>query len=69
MSYTVIEQSIDQVEAMTSKIYTDYAELADRIQQLLGLQITKEDIVDYYENYYCCEQEDLKIQSRFLHLL
>lgn len=69
MSYPLIEQCIDEVESMTSKVYTDYGELADRIQQLLGIDITKEDIIDYYENYYCCEQEDIKLQARFLHLL
>lgn len=68
-NYLLIENCIDDVESRTNKVYTDYAELAEKIEELLHVDITEDDILDYYENYYCCEQEDLKVQSRYLHLL
>jgi len=61
INYPLIEICIDQVEKNYNKVFSDYQELSEVIAKDLNETFSKEELLDYYENYYCCEQQEAKI--------
>ncbi len=64
MNYALIELCIDTIERNHNKVYTNYKELSELIRIEMKEVISEEEILDYYENYYCCLES--KIQANVL---
>lgn len=62
-----LEVAIDLVEDKYKKVFTDYQELAEKICLNFKVDVTKEQILEYYEEYYCqIEKQDKKVQVKNL---
>lgn len=68
LNYPLIEVCIDKIEKKYNKVFTNYSELSDLIRTELQENISEEDILEYYEKYYCTEVEDVKIHFKQLNL-
>lgn len=64
--YRELEIYIDLIEDKYKKVFSDYQELADKINLNFGTTFDKEDINAYYEKYYMMEVEDIKLQVKNL---
>ncbi len=67
--YRELEVYIDLVEEKYKKVFTDYQELADKINLNFGTTFDKEDVEHYYDKYYLQETEDMKLQVKNLGLI
>jgi len=67
--YRELEVYIDLVEEKYKKVFTDYQELADKINLNFGTTFDKEDVEHYYDKYYLQEAEDMKLQVKNLGLI
>lgn len=64
--YRELEIYIDLVEDKYKKVFSDYQELADKINLNFGTKFDKEDVSHYYDKYYMMESEDIKLQVKNL---
>ena len=67
--YRELEVYIDLVEEKYKQVFTDYQELADKINLNFGTTFDKEDVEHYYDKYYLQETEDMKLQVKNLGLI
>lgn len=66
--YKELEVYIDLVEEKYNKVFSDYQDLADKINLNFGTIFAKEDVEHYYDKYYLQEEEDMKLQFKNLGL-
>ena len=64
--YRELEIYIDLVEEKYEKVFSDYQELAEKINLNFGTTFDKEDVEHYYDKYYMLETEDMKLQAKNL---
>ncbi len=66
LSMEKLEVAIDLIHAKENKVFTDYTELADKINTSFGYEVTGQDILDYYESVYYIESLDRQLHYKLV---
>ena len=67
--YANIEVMIDLIEEKYHRVFTNYSELADKININFCINISTEDIIQYYEKYYDVDIKDKELITKNLNIL
>lgn len=66
LSMVELETAIDFIHARDGIVFTDYQDLANRINSAFKYNIIAEDIVTYYESVFYIESLDRQVQMSCL---